>query len=113
MLSQPFQNDVTSGINILLGEVRNKEVMCFGSNDLKQIACFLNGYNLAWNRATNKFHDTFLFDFQQYVQRRFDVSISRSWDKIISFYCSGPEEALSEFWKAVDDFIAERLDDSR
>jgi hypothetical protein len=93
-----------------LQEMRPRVAMYVGSNSLPKLAAFLRGYEHAVVKLGIAPHDTFLSGFQDWIIRRFSVSISKSWEDIISFHSADDREAMERFWDSLDEYLAEKKD---
>jgi hypothetical protein len=83
--------------------------MYVGSNCLYKLAAFLRGYKHAAERFGGEVDD-FLQGFQDWIRKRFAITISKTWEDIISFYTSGDDEAMKLFWELLDEYLAENKD---
>jgi hypothetical protein len=93
-----------------LQEMRPRIAMYVGSNSLPKLAAFLRGYEHAVVKFGIAPHENFLTGFQDWISRRFSVSISKSWEEIISFYSANDREAMERFWESLDEYLTENKD---
>ena len=89
--------------------MRVRAPMYVGSNSLYKLAAFLRGYEYAAEKFGGHVDD-FLQGFQDWIRKRFAVTISKAWEDIICFYTSGDDEAMKLFWELLDEYLAEKKD---
>jgi hypothetical protein len=94
----------------LLKLMRQRPANFIGRNSISRLAWFLRGYHQATEefRVTND--DQFLIDFGAWVRNRFNVTMSRSWEDIISFHSLNEDEAMQLFWELFDEYVAANSD---
>jgi hypothetical protein len=92
--------------------MRMRVPMYVGSNCLHKLADFLRGYRYAAEKFGGGVDD-FLPGFQDWIRRRYAVTISKAWEDIISFYTSGDDEAMKLFWELFDEYLAEKTEKSK
>src|SRR4051812_27891261 len=95
----------------LLQEMRGRVPMYVGTNSLVQLAYFLRGYEHACKQLGAARDDHFLSDFRDWIRRRFSVSISKSWDDIISFQTADENEAMEYFWELLDEYLQQKANE--
>ena len=78
----------------LLDEIRPKVPMYVGTLSLTKLAFFIRGYEFACDQQWPKCEREFFSEFQRWVEKRFHVTISKTWHDIIVF--SSSSERLSE-----------------
>jgi len=88
----------------LLHEMRGRVPMYVGSNSIAKLAAFLRGYQYALERQGLGQEDKFLSDFQEMVQDRYGVKISKAWEDIVQFQSSDDDESMAMFWRLYDEF---------
>ena len=94
-----------------LQQMRPRITMYVGSNSLTKLAAFLRGFECAVAKFGSAADDPFLRGFQDWIAKRFAVSISKAWEDIISFHSSGDSEAMEWFWELFDEYLAEKKDE--
>lgn len=77
--------------------------MYIGSSSLKNLAMFLQGFTHAAYKVGVRDHT--LSHFQEWVEKRFDIHVSRGWWEIIEFHSGDGAEALNSFWKLFDEYL--------
>jgi hypothetical protein len=92
----------------LLQEMRGRIPMYVGSNSIVKLAAFLGGFQYALEKQGLGLNDTFLSDFQEMVQDRYGVKISKAWEDIIQFQSSDENEAMETFWRLFDEYASQR-----
>jgi hypothetical protein len=88
----------------LLKEMRGRVPMYVGSNSLAKLATFLRGYLYALKKINAHKGDDVLPAFQEFVQTRYAVKISKAWEDIIFFQSIDDNEAIDTFWRLFDEF---------
>jgi hypothetical protein len=92
--------------------MRVRVPMYVGSNSLYKLAAFLRGYKYAAEKFGGEVDD-FLPGFQDWIRKRYAVTISKAWEDIISFYTSGDDEAMKLFWELFDEYLAEKKEKTK
>ena len=96
-----------SQIHNLLNEIRGRVPMYVGSNSLAKLATFLRGFKFALDKYGLAASDDFLSRFQDWIQQRFAITLSKSWEKIILFHSVDDNEAIETFWTLIDEYLRE------
>src|SRR5437660_12799947 len=91
----------------LLQKMRIRPAMYLGSESVIKLAAFLRGYSYALDKHGARDASRFLQEFRDWVAQRFSVTISQSWENIISFQSVNESEAMQLFWKLLDAYLAE------
>lgn len=80
--------------------------MYLGRPSINNLQSFLAGYSLARQELNLSDIDEEDFgEFQAWIQRKFDISSSQSWDKIILFFSEDENSALITFFRLFDEFL--------
>jgi hypothetical protein len=80
--------------------------MYLGKASINNLQAFLAGYSLARQELNISDLDESDFEgFQSWVQKKFNVSSSQSWDKIILFFSEDENSALTTFFRLFDEFL--------
>lgn len=95
-----------------LYDIRKKPLLYFGGRKtLAHLSNFIYGF-LTGRKGTNKEIDksTNLFcvtngGFQDFVAKRYQITISQSWCNIIEFHSTSEDEAFDLFFKLLDEFL--------
>lgn len=96
----------------LLYKIRKKPLLYFGGRrTLAHLEYFICGF-VTGRKGTNKQIDerTNWFcpsngDFQSFVVKKYQITISQSWCTIIEFHSSSENEAFDLFFKLLDEFL--------
>ena len=98
----------------LLDKIQVKPGMYIGGTSVTDLFMFLGGYKTARHELgipLTEPEKRFYREFQPWLQRRFGITTSRSWAKILEFHCINQKEAFESFFKLLDEFCAsEALD---
>lgn len=96
-----------SGLYKVLQKIQPKPGMYIGKASVSDLFHFLVGYEFARGELDiepteweNDFHE----NFQPWVQKKYHVSTSNSWAKIIMLHCATEKEGFEVFYKLVDEF---------
>ena len=91
----------------ILKEMRSRPVAIYiGDTSLRKLADFLRGCQHAAERLTGR-TDEFLCEFGDWVRERFG-SPSEGWEKLIVKHSADDCDAVSHFWRLLDEFVSER-----
>ncbi|BAZ11935.1 hypothetical protein NIES4071_37630 [Calothrix sp. NIES-4071] len=91
----------------ILEKIKTKPGMYIGSPSVSDLFHFLVGFKTALRelgiKATDEEMD-FYREFQPWVQKKYHVSTSNSWAKIIMLHCASEQEGLNVFYKLLEEF---------
>jgi hypothetical protein len=96
-----------AGLFELLDKIRVKPGMYIGGASVTDLFMFLGGYKIAQQEFGIEFTEAekrFYREFQPWLQRRFGMTTSRSWAKMLEFRSLNPQEAFESFFKLLDQF---------
>ncbi|BAY91453.1 MULTISPECIES: hypothetical protein [unclassified Tolypothrix] len=91
----------------ILQKIRNKPGMYIGSASVSDLFHFLVGFKTALRElgiAATKEEMDFYREFQPWVQKKYHVSTSNSWAKIIMLHCKSEQEGFNTFYKLLEEF---------
>ncbi len=90
-----------------LQKIKTKPGMYIGRASVSDLFHFLVGFKTALRElgveATKEEMD-FYREFQPWVQKKYHVSTSNSWAKIIMLYSGSEQEGFNTFYKLLDEF---------
>ena len=96
----------------LLQKIKENPRLYLGKKSLERLHSFLNGYAVCLYDRCGELHPSelcpslwFFTGFQEYVQKKYRITSSQSWDKIIDFHSSSDEEAFYKFFDLLDKFL--------
>src|SRR5262245_5078622 len=94
----------------LLAEMRGRPIaMWVGQKSLTKLADFLHGYECALSRFG--IEDRFrLIDLTEWLRSRFHIKSSFGWSTIIVHQSRDDADAVDNFWKLLDEYLASRED---
>lgn len=84
----------------ILQKIINKPGMYIGSDSVSDLFHFLVGFKTALRElgiAATKEEMDFYREFQPWVQKKYHVSTSNSWAKIIMLHCANEQEGFKTF----------------
>ncbi|GJD22656.1 hypothetical protein RIVM261_076120 [Rivularia sp. IAM M-261] len=91
----------------ILEKIKTKPGMYIGSPSVSDLFHFIVGFKTALRelgvQATDEEMD-FYREFQPWVQKKYHVSTSNSWAKIIMLHCGSEQEGLNVFYKLLEEF---------
>ncbi len=91
----------------ILQKIRNKPGMYIGSTSVSDLFHFLVGFKTALRElgiAATKEEMDFYREFQPWLQKKYHVSTSNSWAKIIMLHCANEQEGFNTFYKLLEEF---------
>ncbi|MFD0675196.1 hypothetical protein [Cohnella sp. GCM10027633] len=92
-----------------LQQIKQKPALYIGKKSLPLLRAFLDGY-IEYHNETNEPNEPnnfFISEFNEYLQRRFNVSRSHGWVEIIIFFSINEDAAFDAFFLLLDDFFSE------
>ena len=90
----------------LLNQLRERPGMYIGAPLLSRLAFFLRGYDMGAEQVGAAPPDPFLYEFREWIYRRFGL-VNRSWeDLIIADAGGGDREGFVRFWQLYDEYMA-------
>jgi hypothetical protein len=90
----------------LIRNIQKRPAMYLGQPSISHLRTFLAGYFFARHQLEQPEteQEKQFSSFQDWVQQRFKVTSSQSWDKIILFFSQDEQKALELFFKLFDEF---------
>ena len=92
---------------VLLETLRVRTPMYLGSWSITRLRSYLSGYGHALYDMGRDETDPEWSGFQKWVERRYRSETTHGWDSLILFYNQDERDALEEFWKLLDEYLAE------
>ena len=96
-----------SGLYNVLQKVKTKPGMYIGRPSVSDLFMFIVGYEFARGELDiepTEWEDDFHENFQPWLQKKYHVSTSNSWAKIIMLYCGNEQEGFNAFYRLLDEF---------
>lgn len=91
----------------ILQKIKTKPGMYIGRTSVSDLFHFLVGFKTALRElgveATKEEMD-FYREFQPWIQKKYHVSTSNSWAKIIMLHCGSEQEGFNTFYRLLDEF---------
>ncbi len=90
----------------LIEKIQKRPSMYLGKPSISNLRAFLAGYNFS-RRAMNipQTEQEIKFEnFQEWIQNKFNITSSQSWDNIIIFYSEDEKDALNQFFDLFEEF---------
>ncbi|NJR52909.1 MAG: hypothetical protein HC780_28430 [Leptolyngbyaceae cyanobacterium CSU_1_3] len=91
----------------VLEKLQKHPGMYLGRTSARDLFIFLEGYRTARMDLGVELTEQeieFLDEFQPWIQKRYNISVSASWAKIIELYTGSDERAFYEFFKLLNEF---------
>lgn len=92
----------------LIRNIQKRPAMYLGQPSIFYLRTFLSGYFFARHQLgrPETEQEEHFSDFQAYMQQRFKITSSQSWNKIILFFSQDQQRALELFFNEVVSSIA-------
>ena len=99
----------------LIRNIQKRPAMYLGQPSISHLRTFLAGYFFARHQLEQPETDQekHFSEFQTWVQQRFKVTSSQSWDKVILFFSQDDQKALEQFFELLEEFSQTELNQSR
>ena len=91
----------------LLQRIKERPAMYLGSRSITCLNAFLNGYlGARHDMGVPRTQQEIEFEeFQEWIRKKFRITSSQSWAKIILFYSADEREALDKFFDLFEKFL--------
>jgi len=100
-----------SSVFELLADIRKRPAMYLGKPSIHHLNCFLGGW---LHRNYDGVADAELFgEFATWVEKRYKMTSTQGWAKIIEFWSVDEIQALERFYELLDEFQAAKAHRSR
>lgn len=96
-----------NGLYNVLQKFKTKPGMYIGKPSVSDLFMFIVGYEFARGELDiepTEWEDDFHENFQPWLQKKYHVSTSNSWAKIIMLYCGNEQEGFNAFYRLLDEF---------
>ncbi len=112
MLKNNYQNSISQEyLYQILERIKQKPAIFLGKSSLTRLRSFLDGYmgarvdlGLPETQQEIEFNQ-----FQEWIQSRFKINSSHSWDSIILFYSEDEKDGLNKFFQLFEEFCTEKI----
>lgn len=90
----------------LIKNIEKRPAMYLGQADLTHLGAFLSGYFFARRQIgiPETPQEQQFSEFQAWIEKKFNVSYSQSWEKIIRFFSPDETTSLHQFFILFDEF---------
>jgi hypothetical protein len=90
----------------LIRNIQKRPAMYLGQPSIIHLRTFLAGYFFARHQLgqPETKQEQHFSGFQAWIQQRFNVASSQSWDKVILFFSQDEQKALDQFFELFDEF---------
>ncbi len=90
----------------LIHNIEKRPAMYLGQPSITHLRSFLAGYFFACRQfgLPETEQEQKFTEFQPWIQQKFNIDSSQSWDKIILFFCQDEQIALQQFFKLFAEF---------
>ena len=93
--------------NLLL-TLKKRPLLFLGEKSLERLFLFISGYLHCMQETDNKI-PSFLPGFQEFIEKRYKVTLAYHWSTIIEFFEPGREESFDKFYKLLEEFTGEKF----
>jgi len=87
--------------------IKERPGLYIGKKSLILLHAYMNGY-MDRQRELEGQGEGFNFEFQEYIQKRYNITSSHHWSSIITFFCTTDAEAFDRFYELLDEFNAKQ-----
>ncbi|RUT07016.1 hypothetical protein DSM106972_022770 [Dulcicalothrix desertica PCC 7102] len=96
-----------SNLYELISKIQKRPSMYLGKPAISNLRSCIAGYILARRElaVAQTEQEKGFTEFQSWVQEKFNISSSQSWDKIILFYSEDEREALERFFELFQEYL--------
>ncbi len=97
---------MTNSLYDLIHKIQKRPSLYLGKPSVCNLRSCLAGYILARRELgiSQTEEEQQFTEFQTWIQTKFNISSSQSWDKIILFYSEDERSALDSFFKLFEEF---------
>ena len=90
----------------LIRNIQKRPAMYLGQPSISHLRTFLAGYFFARHQLETPETDQekHFSNFQTWIQQKFKITSSQSWDKIILFFSQDEYRALEQFFELFDEY---------
>jgi hypothetical protein len=90
----------------LIRNIQKRPAMYLGQPSITHLRTFLAGYFFARHQLgePETEQEKQFVNFQSWIQEKFKITSSQSWDKIILFFSQDEHKALEQFFELFDEF---------
>jgi hypothetical protein len=90
----------------LIRNIQKRPAMYLGQPSISHLRAFLAGYFFARHQLGEPETDRekHFANFQTWIQEKFNITSSQSWDKIILFFSQDEHKALEQFFELFNEF---------
>ena len=91
----------------LITKIQKRPALYLGKESISNLQVFLDGYTFARRELkvpiSNEEED--FEDFQEWIEKKYNLQDTQSWTKIILFYSVDERDALERFFELFDEFV--------
>ena len=93
-------------IDELLDQITKRPTMYIGEPSIFCLKAFIDGFVISQEYACvyNNQSISFMAEFQAWIEKKYNVSTTQSWARIISFFTPDQPAALDEALKLLNEF---------
>ena len=100
----------TTNLVEFISTIQSRTPMYIGGRTIIHLKAFIDGW---FYGKEEEIDDSYLLDdFQEWIQKKYNIRSSHSWDRIIAFYSTDECKALENFFQLFDEFITNKKDTS-
>lgn len=90
----------------LLLEIRHRPEIYIGKRSLTELVSFMDGFQYAFYVINDKQkYINFFSGFRRWVSKRYGITSTQHWSKIICFYSIDEADAFNNFYELLDEYL--------
>lgn len=96
-----------SSLYEVIQRIKKRPYMYLGKCSISNLRAFLSGYILSRRELgmAQTEQEKEFGEFPAWLQKKFGINSTQSWDSIILFYCEDEREALERFFNLFEEFL--------
>lgn len=94
-----------NSIRELIKEMERRPEIYIGERSLSLLNAFINGW--IYRNEASVIDINLLANFQDWIQKKYQITSSHSWARIISFHSSSDYKAFDRFFNLFNEFLEE------
>jgi len=90
----------------LIESIRKRPTMFLGRSSIACLRSFIDGWN--HRKPESVIDGEIIGEFQEWIEARYNLKNTQSWDRIILFYSVDEHDALENFFRLFNQFLQQR-----
>jgi len=96
----------TNSLTEFISVIQTRTSMYIGGGTITHLKAFLDGWFYGKEKEIIDSH--LLEDFQEWIQNKYNIRSTQSWDRIIVFYSTDESKALESFFQLFGEFLEQQ-----